>query len=295
LIIALIPTLIVARLEALFSALVRPLLWPSLCARLRWTFSTVATTLLILPPIAPAITTVVATRFIATIATVAVATIGSVPETILVLVRILFPVPAELAILARLAVVTPVATILAIPVGTLLRVLAVWRPSVIAAPLVIILSGLGNISAATGIEARALVAGRIHLVAAVVVALVLVVSAFRANTLRLTVRTFSRLLQLLAIGHDDAIVVFCMLEIVFGENGVARRLCIARKRQIFLRNMSRSTADLYIGSVRLEAARQRVLLMFAVPVVGMIAAIAIAIIIMPAATAAILLSLPHCL
>ena len=64
----------------------------------------------------------------------------------------------------------------------------------------------------------------------------------------------ARGLELLAIGHDDAIVVLGMLQIVFCEHAVARRLRIACKRQIFLSDMRWRAANLYVGPVGLKAA-----------------------------------------
>jgi hypothetical protein len=90
----------------------------------------------------------------------------------------------------------------------------------------------------------------------------------------------AHLLQLLlAIGHDDAGVMFRMLKVVLGEDGVAGGLRIARERQVFLGDMGGRAPDFHIRSVRFEAARQRIL--------------TFAVVIVTTAAPTILLSLPH--
>ena len=81
---------------------------------------------------------------------------------------------------------------------------------------------------------------------------------------------------LLAEGHDDAVVVLCVLQIILGEHRIARRLGIMSQRNVLLRNVRGSTPDFHIRTVALETASQRIL------------ALAIA-----SATTAVLLSLPH--
>ena len=88
-----------------------------------------------------------------------------------------------------------------------------------------------------------------------------------------------RLGQLLAIRHDDARVMFGVLQIVLCKHRVAGRLRIPGERKILLRDMRRRAPDLHIRSVGFEAARQRIVVF---PIV------------ITTATAAILLSLPHC-
>ena len=100
-----------------------------------------------------------------------------------------------------------------------------------------------------------------------------------AHALAIAVDRIDRLGQLLAIGHDDARVMLGVLQIVLCQHGIARRLRIAGERKILLRDMRRRTPDFYVRSVGFEAARQRIVV-FAI--------------VIPAATAAILLSLPHC-
>jgi hypothetical protein len=116
-----------------------------------------------------------------------------------------------------------------------------------------------------------------HVVATIIVAEVV---ALASRPLTVAVgHVAALLLQLLAIGHDDAAVVLGVLQIVLGEHRIAGRLRIASERQIFFGNMCRGATDLHIRAVGLETARKRILAL-PIPV---------------AATAAILLSLPHCL
>lgn len=97
---------------------------------------------------------------------------------------------------------------------------------------------------------------------------------------------------MLAVGHDDAIVVLGMLQIVLCKDAVAGRLCIAGKRQIFFSDMRRRAADFYIWSVGLKAARKRILTFAAG--IGRMAGVAVAVVV-AAATATVLLMLtwPH--
>jgi hypothetical protein len=121
-----------------------------------------------------------------------------------------------------------------------------------------------------------------HVVAAIIVAEVLALAALAGNADALTVavgHVAAVLLQLLAIGHDDAAVVLGMLQIILRQHRVAGGLRIASERQIFLGDVRRGAADLHVRAVGFETARKRILAL-PIPV---------------AATAAILLSLPHCL
>jgi hypothetical protein len=121
-----------------------------------------------------------------------------------------------------------------------------------------------------------------HVVAAILVAEVVAFALTRdAYALAIAVgHVAALLLQLLAIGHDDAAVVLGVLQIVLREHRVAGGLRVASERKIFLGDMCRGTADLHIRTVGFETARKRILAL-PIPVV--------------AASAAILLSLPHCL
>jgi hypothetical protein len=122
-----------------------------------------------------------------------------------------------------------------------------------------------------------------HVVAAVLVAEVVALAtlAWDTNALAIAVgHVAALLLQLLAVGHDDAAVVLGVLQIVLREHRVAGGLRVASERQVFLGDMRRGAADLHVRAVGFETARKRILAL-PIPVV--------------AASAAILLSLPHCL
>ena len=76
-----------------------------------------------------------------------------------------------------------------------------------------------------------------------------------AQPLAVAIGQLAWLLQLLAIGHDDAVIMLCVLQIVLAEHRVARRLGIARKREIFLGDVRGCAPDLHIRSVGFEATR----------------------------------------
>ena len=62
-------------------------------------------------------------------------------------------------------------------------------------------------------------------------------------------RLFARRLKLFTIGHDDAVVVLGMLQIILCQHPITGRLRIARQRQIFLGNMRRCPANFNIRPV----------------------------------------------
>jgi len=62
-------------------------------------------------------------------------------------------------------------------------------------------------------------------------------------------------------GGDQPEIMLGMLIIVFGRDGVAGTLRIARKLEIFLRDMGSRAADFHVRSVGLVHARQRILVM----------------------------------
>jgi hypothetical protein len=119
-------------------------------------------------------------------------------------------------------------------------------------------------------------------IALIVTELVAALAAF-AHALAIAVQAIALLTHLLAIGHDDAAVVLGVLEIVLRQYRIAGRLRISRKRDIFLGNMRRSTANFYIRAVGFKAPRQRIV----------VVTTALAVVV-PAAAAPVLLSLPHC-
>lgn len=88
---------------------------------------------------------------------------------------------------------------------------------------------------------------------------------------------------LLTVGHDDAIIVLGMLEIILRQHRVTGRLGIARQRHIFLGDVGGCTAQFHIGTVAFETPRERILAF----------ALLIVLIVVAAAASAVLLSLPH--
>lgn len=92
---------------------------------------------------------------------------------------------------------------------------------------------------------------------------------------------------LLAEGHDDAVVMLGVLQVVLSQNRVTGRLSVACERDVLLSDMSRRAAQFDVRPRTFEATRQRVLT-FAVLVI-----IVVVIIVAAAAASAVLLSLPH--
>jgi len=91
--------------------------------------------------------------------------------------------------------------------------------------------------------------------------------------------------ELLLGCRDQAEIVLGVLVVVLGGDGVARGARIARKLQIFLRDVRGSTADLDVGAVGFEHPGHRVL---AAPVV-------IVVVIVPVAHPLVILTVSHVL
>lgn len=134
-----------------------------------------------------------------------------------------------------------------------------------------------------------------EIVAAVLVAeLIAVASVRRSERVRtggsVAERISAALAELLlAIRHDDAVVVLGVLEIVLSQHPVSRRQRVARQRDIFFGDVRWRTAQLYIRSSALETPRQWIL-RFAVVVIIVVTAAAD---VVTPASSAILLTLPH--
>ncbi len=73
--------------------------------------------------------------------------------------------------------------------------------------------------------------------------------------LAVAVVALARLVHLLPVGHDDAAVVLRVLQVVLSKHWIARGLGVARKGDVFFRDMGGRTANLYVRPVRLKAAR----------------------------------------
>ena len=207
------------------------------------------------------------------------------------------PIPIGTAILS--AVWTTILTTIAITEALLITAL---EPTIVAmVAMMMILAMLTPVVSAIAIEAIAVLVARhlrlwLELLRMASAGIGILQKILRRLVVRLVVRTaFARLAcmairaltmlrrELLAIGHDDAIVVLGVLQIVLGKHVVARRLRVARKSHVLLGNMSRSATDFHVRAVGLKAPRKRVLVLAVVVIV-----------VVASATAAILLSLPHC-
>jgi len=73
--------------------------------------------------------------------------------------------------------------------------------------------------------------------------------------LAVAVVALARLMHLLPVRHDDAAVMLCMLQVVLSKHRIARGLGVARKGDVFFRDMGGRAANLYVRPVRLKAAR----------------------------------------
>ncbi len=89
---------------------------------------------------------------------------------------------------------------------------------------------------------------------------------------------------LFTVGHDDAVIVLGVLEIILRQNRIAGRLGVPRQRHVFLGDVGGRAAQFHIGTVAFETPRQRVLAF---------ALLIIVLVIVAAAASAVLLSLPH--
>ena len=81
------------------------------------------------------------------------------------------------------------------------------------------------------------------------------VATIARQAMAVAVGHIARLLQLLAIGHDDAHIVLGVLQIILRQHRVAGRLSIARESQILLGDMRRRAPDFHIRSIGFETAR----------------------------------------
>lgn len=119
-------------------------------------------------------------------------------------------------------------------------------------------------------------AGIVDQVVAFLVAEIIAIHAIHGALAEAVAVFPARLLELLPVGHDDAIVVLGMLEIVLRQYWIAGRGRIAGQRHVFFGDMRRGATDLNVGPIGFEAARERILMLAIAP-----------------ASAPVLLTLPH--
>ena len=183
-----------------------------------------------------------------------------------------------LALLRRLR--THVHRPLAVAIAKALMIAPEWPVVAVRALDAAVLVAIALVGAT--LQARLRMQYRLEPVVQHVIALIVaeIVALAVRQALTIAVGGIARLLQLIAIGHDDAAIMFRVLEVVLCQHWVARGLGIAREGEVFLGDVRRSTPDLHIRSVRFKAARKRIV---ALPVV------------VPAPATPVLLSLPHCL
>jgi len=185
------------------------------------------------------------------------------------------------------AVLAPIVTPLIAPLVT-----TVLTPLLMSAILVALLGGLRFLAgmAGKGRNGGLIAHARIGCLDVALLARVAEIGAVHtAMALAVAVGHIAALLHLLlAVGDDHAVVVFGVLEIVLGENGIARGLRVPGEGDVLGGDVGRRTPDFDVRAIRLEAARERVL-----PFAVMMTMAAIATAAAAATPAAMLLTLPH--
>ncbi len=199
-------------------------------------------------------------------------TIALIAAALAVVVEAVVAVAAELPILsletlalawvlitaAALAVAIPIPAALLLltilPVLTMLTLALVPLPALMALPLMALIS-LTGWTALAHVAGRCLVAGVVStFIAALVVTEVVTGVTILAKPLLTGLAVhISGLLQLVAIGHDDAVVVFGVLQVVLRQHRIARRQRIARQRLVLLGDVSGGAAHFDVGPVRFRS------------------------------------------
>ena len=192
-----------------------------------------------------------------------------------------------LAILLAITVTVPISVaepvlVAVAPEGPIMAVIALVAVTAALVPtLPLMLRTLVLMRRLMGLEVRLRLENLFDgLVVTVLVAELLTSVARLARALAVAVHALARLIELLAIGHDDANIMLGVLEIVLRKHRIAGRLSIAGEREILLRYMRRRAADFHLRAVGFKTPRKRILILA---------------IVVAAAAATILLSLPHCL
>jgi hypothetical protein len=130
-------------------------------------------------------------------------------------------------------------------------------------------------------------------IAVVVVAVNVVAIAFIV-VVSITFVTLDTFLHMRLCGSNDAVVVFCVLQVVFSHNPVAGALRITGQSGIFFSNMLGSTADFYIRTGAVIGPSERIPALAVEVVITTTAIIVVIVVVISTPTAAlILLSWPH--
>ena len=138
---------------------------------------------------------------------------------------------------------------------------------------------------------------RLHIAAVgLAFVLALIVVAFRfarlAGALALAIGILATLGLAFAVGQNDPIVVFGVLEVILSEHRVARCRRVARHRQVFFSNPRSGARDFSVRTIALVRPRNRVLTL-AVVIIVVVAVVVVVILTAPGTAPAMLLSLPH--
>ncbi len=247
------------------------------------TFRSVVSALATIVPAFEAVATLLATAWTVVVEALAVALIApmpiAVPKTSLVSIAPELAVATIAAVVAVLSVVEPASVVSAPPEAAPVVLWPLHGTLAVTATLLVVIRCHPRFAAASQARLRPRPGVLGELLGIAVLAELFAFGALEA-TLPVpetaALLAIPRLLELLAVGHDDAVVVLRMLEVILGQNRIAGGLGVSRQGHVFLSDVRRCPTDLHVGSVRLEVARERIL-MFAVT----------------AASTPVLLSLPH--
>jgi hypothetical protein len=192
---------------------------------------------------------------------------------------------AIVTVAAIAAEILTITSVLAIVVVTLVAVV-VPRLAVFVAVLIIEIARLLRIRLLPFVPLRLLLSLDAELVAVILTELVAfaigTAKRMRAGGAVAECRIHPALLRhLFAVAQDDAVIVLGVLKIIFRQHRIAGRERVTSQRNVFLGNVRRRATDFHIRPRTLEAAHQRVL------------GFAVVVVVVPTATAAVLLSLPH--
>jgi hypothetical protein len=127
----------------------------------------------------------------------------------------------------------------------------------------------------------------------VVVVDAIIVVAVTAFAIFVAVVALEAFLHLRLCGCNDTVVVFGMLQVVFGHDAVAGALGVAGELRILLGDVLGSAANFYVGAGAIVAPRQRISALTVEIVVIIASTAAAAVVTATPATALILLSWPH--
>jgi hypothetical protein len=127
----------------------------------------------------------------------------------------------------------------------------------------------------------------------IVIVQAIIIIAVRAFAVFVAVVALEAFLHLRLCGGNDAVIVFGVLQVVFGHHAVAGAVGIAGELRIFFSDVLGSASDLNVWAGAIVAPRQRISALAVEIVVVVASTAAAAVVTATPATALILLSWPH--